>query len=102
MSFTLRQYYAPDFTGERFRSAPEAALAEAPLDGVAPEGYHAMSIFPEYFKLGGRWLLAEESRIITVFSPVSRVLKTTFSIALGQYLSDKGKTIYINMEGYSG
>lgn len=35
----------------------------APVDGVAPEQYHAMTIFPEYFKIDGRWLLAEESRM---------------------------------------
>ena len=30
---------------------------------MAPMGYHAMSIFPEYFKVDGQWLLAEESRM---------------------------------------
>jgi len=33
------------------------------MDGIAPPGYHAMSIFPEYFKVNGTWLLAEESRM---------------------------------------
>jgi hypothetical protein len=32
-------------------------------DGIAPSGYHATSVFPEYFKIGGTWLLAEESRM---------------------------------------
>lgn len=59
----FRSYYPPDFTEERFVNAPEAVCAPAPRDGVAPEQYHAMSIFPEYFKLGGQWLLAEESRM---------------------------------------
>lgn len=63
MSFILRNYTAPDFIEERFVNAPEAVLKEAPKDGVAPEGYHAMSIFPEYFKINGKWLLAEESRM---------------------------------------
>ena len=43
--------------------APEAVFLPAPADGVAPEGYHAMSIFPEYFHIGGQWHLAEESRM---------------------------------------
>lgn len=30
---------------------------------AAPDYFHATSIFPEYFKLGGKWLLAEESRM---------------------------------------
>lgn len=59
----LRPYCGPDFTEERFAKAPEAVCAAAPEDGVAPENFHAMSIFPEYFKLGGQWLLAEESRM---------------------------------------
>ena len=61
--FQLKPYFAPDFTQERFVSAPNAVLAPAPFDGLAPEQYHAMSIFPEYFKIDGQWLLAEESRM---------------------------------------
>ncbi len=61
--FSLKPYFPPDFSEARFQNAPEAVLKPAPLDGVAPEHYHAMSIFPEYFKIGGRWLLAEESRM---------------------------------------
>lgn len=63
MSFNLRPYHAPDFTLEAFQNAPDVRMADAPKDGVAPENYHAMSIFPEYFKIGGEWLLAEESRM---------------------------------------
>ena len=53
MAFHLRTYYAPDFTEKRFLLAPEARLEPAPADGIAPVDYHAMSIFPEYFKIGG-------------------------------------------------
>ena len=63
MAFQLRSYHAPDFTERRFQTAPEAALVPAPADGIAPTGYHAMSIFPEYFKIDGVWHLAEESRM---------------------------------------
>ena len=61
--FALKPYYAPDFTLPQFVSAPDAVFLPAPYDGVAPEQYHAMSIFPEYFKVNGQWLLAEESRM---------------------------------------
>ena len=60
MSFTLPEYHAPQFSLPRFQSCPDARLDPAPRDGVAPEGYHATSIFPEYFKVNGQWLLAEE------------------------------------------
>ena len=63
MAFELRKYTAPDLSQEPFVSAPEAVIREAPKDAVAPEQYHAMSIYPEYFKIGGQWLLAEESRM---------------------------------------
>lgn len=61
--FELSEYHAPDFDQPKFRNAPDAVLEGAPADGVAPEGYHAMSIFPEYFRINGEWLLAEESRM---------------------------------------
>ena len=63
MAWSLRTYHAPDFTGEPLSHAPDAVLQEAPADGIAPDHYHAMSIFPEYFRINGRWLLAEESRM---------------------------------------
>lgn len=61
--FQLKAYFPPDFSEARFQSAPDAAFLPAPFDGVAPENYHAMSIFPEYFKVEGRWLFAGESRM---------------------------------------
>lgn len=63
MNFTLREFTQPDFTEEVFVNAPCAVLKEAPKDAVAPENYHAMSIFPEYYKINGTWLLAKESRM---------------------------------------
>ena len=59
----LREYHAPDFTEEKFVNAPNVVIKEVEKDAVAPFGYHAMSIFPEYFKIDGKWLLAEESRM---------------------------------------
>ena len=63
MPFELEKYAAPDFSGEMFVNAPDAAMAPAPRDRVAPGNYHATTIFPEYFKVDGRWLLAGESRM---------------------------------------
>ena len=51
MAFTLREYKKPDFNEQRFLEAPDAVMAPAPADSVAPTGFHAMSIFPEYFKV---------------------------------------------------
>ncbi len=63
MSFSLEKYVAPDFTSAVFENSPDAVLRPSPKDGVAPDNYHATSIYPEYFKINGQWLLAEESRM---------------------------------------
>ena len=63
MAFELPVYREPDFEEERFKNAPDARVESAPMDGVAPDGYHSTSMYPEYFKLNGAWRLAEESRM---------------------------------------
>ena len=63
MAFQLRKYHAPDFTEAKFQTAPDAVLVPAPQDKTAPDHFHALSIFPEYFKIHGTWLLAEDSRM---------------------------------------
>ena len=47
MTFELEKYCPPDFEEEIFKNAPDARLEPAPKNGVAPDSYHAMSIFPE-------------------------------------------------------
>lgn len=63
MSFHLKSYIAPDFNETRFIEAPNVTLQEAPKDAVAPEGFHAMCVYPEYFKIDGSWVLAKDSRM---------------------------------------
>ncbi len=43
-----------------------------------------------------------EGRLYTFFSPVGRCLKTTLAMAAAQILSDREKTIYLNLEPVSG
>ncbi len=63
MTFKLNEYIYPDFTAAEFANAPNAVIEAAPKDMAAPIGYHATSIFPEYFKVNGTWLLAEDTRM---------------------------------------
>lgn len=63
MSFEMPKYHHPDFTRPEFASAPDVKVAAAPMDGVAPENYHSTSMYPEYFKIQGQWVLAKESRM---------------------------------------
>jgi hypothetical protein len=61
--FKLNEYTAPEFSDPDLKNAPDAILIPVPMDGVAPDDYHTTTIFPEYFKVDGKWLLAEESRM---------------------------------------
>jgi lysine-ketoglutarate reductase/saccharopine dehydrogenase-like protein (TIGR00300 family) len=64
MSFTLPGYRPPDFDLPALRQAPTARFAPVTRDGVAPAGYHATSVYPEYLHLTpGHWSLLQESRM---------------------------------------
>ena len=72
--FKLPEYREPPFGEPPLQSAPPARTEPAPSDGIAPSDFHALSIFPEYFKVGvagkSTWLLVTESRMDCV--PVLR------------------------------
>ena len=63
MSFAIPRYREPDFTALGLDGAPDVKLVPAERDGVMPCGYHATTLFPEYYHIGGRWVLAEDSRM---------------------------------------
>jgi len=66
MKFELPKYKHPDFKKEVFTSAPEVVTKPVIKKGVAPDNYHATTIFPEYYKINGKWVLAHESRMDSV------------------------------------
>ena len=103
--FQLRKYHHPDFT--RLENAPDATFLPAPADGVAPDNFHAMSIFPEYVKVNGEWLLAEESRMDCVavlengkiLIKEFRLLKKGEQVLVGR--TENGEDgIYMHAEGF--
>lgn len=64
MPFSLPVYQPPDFISPALRESPLVRFAPAPAAGIAPEGYHATSIFPEYYHIKpGGWRLVEQSRM---------------------------------------
>lgn len=107
MPFTLPEYHAPDFDQPLLAGAPNVTLLPAPRDGVAPENYHATSIFPEYFKVDGAWLLAEESRMDCVavlregkIAVVEfRNLKAGELVVVGR-TEDGSQGIYVHASGF--
>ena len=106
--FTLPKYYEPDFSSEPLKNAPDAKWEEAAADGVAPENYHSTSMYPEYFKINGKWMLPEKSRMD--FSVVydkdgtlkvveNRNLKKGDRVILGR--TEKGEEgIYLHTTGF--
>lgn len=63
MAFAFPAYHHPDFDQPSLKNAPDARWETVEKDGVAPEEFHSTSMYPEYFKINGRWTLAEESRM---------------------------------------
>ena len=108
MSFVLPVYHAPDFEALGLSDAADAKMAPAPMDGVAPDNYHATGIYPEYFRIHGQWRLAEESRMDCV--PVwedgivkiieFRRLKKGQMVVLGR-TEDGSEGIYVHMYGFA-
>ena len=107
MSFELRKYYEPDFSEAIFQQAPNAKLVPVEIESTAPAGFHAMSIFPEYFKVDGQWLLAEESRMdcIAVYEAGKILVKEFRKLQPGE-LVVVGRTencedgIYVHANGF--
>ena len=109
MSFVLPAYHEPDFTDPKLRQAPDATTARVIKDGVAPEGFHSTSMYPEYFKLGGKWVLAQESRMDSsvVVCPdgsldvvENRNLKAGQKIVIGR-TEDGSEGILVHTKGFS-
>ena len=64
MVFHLPAYRTPDFSKAPFIDAPTVTFEAVSIPGVAPENYHATSIYPEYFQVQkNKWVLLEESRM---------------------------------------
>ncbi len=61
--FQLPAYNPPDFQNRLFAMSPDAAVSPAIANGQLPEAFHATTIYPEYFKVGGRWRLIEAPRM---------------------------------------
>lgn len=104
----LESFYIPDFSLPVFMRSPDAACACADRDGIAPEGFHATSIYPEYFKTGGQWRLIESSRmdcavVIRGGAPYAveqRNIKAGDSVVLGRS-EDGSAGIYLHAAAFS-
>ncbi len=109
MSFKIPEYHEPDFTRPQLVNAPDVRYEAAEADGVAPEYFHSTSMYPEYFKIDGKWVLAEESRMdssVVICDDghlevvENRNLKKGDKVILGR--SEKGEEgIYMHCDGFA-
>ncbi len=87
MSFILPTYQHPDFSTRALSGAPIVKLVRAEKDGVAPDDYHATSIYPEYFHISkGQWILPRESRMDCVV-----VIEDNGSLAVKEFRNIKAR-----------
>jgi lysine-ketoglutarate reductase/saccharopine dehydrogenase-like protein (TIGR00300 family) len=108
--FTLPDYREPALGAEPLASCPDAALAAVTSPGVAPEGYHATTIYPEYVKVSGRWVLATESRmdcVIVVREDGSLEVKEFRRLEPGERVvvgraEDGSQGILVHATGFAG
>lgn len=61
--FNLPKYVAPDFTQEKFKNSPNVTTSQVQFDGIAPDEFHATSMYPEYYKINGEWVLMTQTRM---------------------------------------
>ena len=103
-----KDYCPPDFNREIFADAPNVSTAPAVKDGVLPDDFHATSIYPEYYKIDGRWKLIDHSRmdccvVIKGSSPSAveqRNVKKGDIVVIGR--NDTGVLgIYLHSHGFS-
>lgn len=61
MSFKPHKFIEPDFS--RLSNVKTAQFSITKTDGVAPDNFHATSIYPEYYNIDGEWILPNQSRM---------------------------------------
>jgi hypothetical protein len=110
MSFILPPYHPPDFDQASLKDALVVRFAPAPGNGLAPENYHATTIFPEYLHLKkGHWVLLANSRMdgVVVRGPEGALLVKEFrhlkegeQVALGR--GENGEDgIFVHTEAFA-
>ena len=104
----IPKYEAPDFTMEKFTKSPDVRTERVTVKGVAPDEYHATSMYPEYFKIDGRWKLIEQTRMdcVSVIRDDGTIEATEFRrlnvgdlVILGRN-DDGTEGIYLHHEGF--
>ncbi|WP_407314315.1 hypothetical protein [Desulfosporosinus sp. SB140] len=107
MDFVLPEFNAPNFESHAFISSPNVHTEEVIKNGVAPENFHATTIFPEYFKINNKWTLANNSRMdcVVVVSDDGLEVKEFRKLIVGDRVivgrnEDATQGIYVHTNGF--
>lgn len=106
--FQIPNYIEPDFQQEKFMAAPNVTTSQVKIKGVAPDQYHATSMYPEYYKINGEWVLMPQTRMdcVPVIHPDGsleakefRRLEAGETVITGR-TDDGSEGIYLYSEGF--
>lgn len=108
MDFRLPEYSKPDFMSDVFISSPDVQTDIVVKSGVAPDNYHATTIFPEYFKLNNQWTLVPKSRmdcVVVVTDDGSFEVKEFRNLIIGDRVivgraEDATEGIFVHANGF--
>ena len=107
--YRIPEYTAPDFTQDIFVNSPDVTTAKVRAKGIAPDNYHATSMYPEYYKIDGQWRLVEQIRMdcVPVIREDGRIEAVEFRRLNAGDLAVLGRTedgtegIYLHSNGFS-
>lgn len=109
MDFVLPEYNEPNFKSNTFISSPNVHTEAVVKNGVAPENFHATTIFPEYFKINNKWTLAKNSRMdcVVVVGDDGLDVKEFRKLMIGEKVivgrtEDATQGIYVHTNGFRG
>jgi len=109
MHFNLPRYKHPEFKSDILINAPLVKTEIVTISGVAPENYHATTIYPEYFMLKQGWTLATESRMdcVVVLKNDMLIVKEFRNLEIGDEVligrtEDGSEGIYVYSDGFIG
>lgn len=107
--FKLPVYQTPDFSLEKFAKSPDAKTKVVERAGIAPSDYHATSMYPEYYKIKGEWVLIKQTRMdcVPVIKPDGSIEAKEFRrLEVGEIVitgrrDDGTEGIYLNGNGFA-
>ena len=108
MDIILPEYKEPDFESDTLKSSPNVLTEVVVKNGVAPENFHATTIFPEYFKMNDKWTLVAKSRmdcVVVVKDDGSLEVKAFRNLIIGERVvvgrtEDATQGIYVHTNGF--